>query len=68
MQNNNPVLFIEINNSNFIFYVIKHLEDKSIKILYEKRIPLQGINNNKISNFDLISEIFKNNIYSIEKN
>ena len=67
MQNNNPVLFIEINNSNFIFYVIKHLEDKSIKILYEKRIPLQGINNNKISNFDLISEIFKNNIYSIEK-
>ena len=28
MQNNNPVLFIEINNSNFIFYVIKHLEDK----------------------------------------
>ena len=40
MQNNNPVLFIEINNSNFIFYVIKHLEDKSIKILYEKRIPL----------------------------
>ena len=33
----------------------------------KKEFRSQGINNNKISNFDLISEIFKNNIYSIEK-
>ena len=60
-------LFIEINDSQFIFYVSKIDEKNDFKILSELKIPLEGIDNYRFSDFGKVSDILKKNIYSIEK-
>ncbi len=67
MQSDSPYLFIEINNSEFIFIVIENVENNEFKLLYEISVPIEGIQNNKISDHNLVFEIFKKNIYLIEQ-
>ena len=67
MSNNSSTLFIEINNFEFIFIVVSNLEDDDFKIIYRTSVPLQGILNNKVFNYDLVLKIFKENIYLVEK-
>ena len=61
-------LFIEINNFNFVFVVVERVNENYSKIILEENIPIQGIQDNKITDYNLILKIFKEKIYLLEQN
>ena len=67
MKLSSPTLFVEINNENFIFLAFDISENNKFELLQKNSIPIQGIYEKKISNFQLVIDLFKKNIYSIEK-
>ena len=67
MINSHPTLFLEINNKNLIFIVGKTDQNNILKIEYKLEVPLKGIENNRISNFDDIFKIIKENIFLVEQ-
>ena len=68
MQIYSPILFIEINNFEFIFKVVDSDDNnRKCKLIYSNRIPSQGLSNNKIINYDLLPNFIKKNIFSIEQ-
>ncbi len=67
MQINPLNLFIEINNSEFVFVVVESVDDNNSKIIFIENIPIQGIKDNKIYDYNLILTIFKEKIYLLEK-
>ena len=62
-----PILFIEINNSEFKFIAGDFNENKNLELVHTIEIPLQGINDKKISDLKLVSDIIKDNVYLIEQ-
>ena len=62
-----PILFIEINNTEFKFIIGNFNENKNLELLHTIEIPLQGINDKKISDLKLVSSIIKDNVYLIEQ-
>ena len=62
-----PILFIEINNSEYVFVVGDSDENNNFKIIYKNVIPAEGIKNQKITDFDLIFDVLKRNIYLVEQ-
>ena len=62
-----PILFIEINNSEFKFVVGDFNDNKNLELVHTIEIPLQGINDKKISDLKLVSDIIKDNVYLIEQ-
>ena len=67
MSVSEPILFIEINNYEFIFIVGDLDENKNVELVHSIKIPIQGIYNKKISDLKLVSNIIKENIYLIEQ-
>lgn len=67
MSVRDPILFIEINNSEFIFIVGDFNQNKNLELVYKIKIPLKGINEKKISDLKLVSNIIKENVYLIEQ-
>ena len=67
MQTNNPNLFVEINDLNFIFAVGAYDENQNLKILEKITIQSEGIQQNRFTNIDNVSEIIKTNVELIEK-
>ena len=68
MKSLNPKLLIEINKNEFIFVVIKNEnENENIQNIDKIIIPLNGFNSNKISDYDIVFQILKKNIYLLEQ-
>ena len=67
MELNQPILFIEINDLNFIFAAAIQDENQNIKVIEKMITPNKGIDKNKIINIDQASEEIKNNVAAIEK-
>ena len=67
MKNLFPILFVEINNLEYIFAVGDKNENNHFKLIYKKIVPNLGINNSKILDFDLTHNTIKENIYLIEQ-
>ncbi len=67
MQIKSPNLFIEISNSELIFFAGEIKENDNYDLLHTVKVPLNGAADYKIYNFDLIKKIIKDNIYSFEK-
>ncbi len=67
MELNEPNLFIEINNNEFIFLTVDNISDDKFKLVFKKVIPLQGIHNKQITDLELVYNIIKKSIYSIEE-
>ncbi len=67
MQISNPQLFIEINESNFIFIVCVFDDNQNLKIQEKIIVRSEGIANNRLTNIELVSVILKKNINEIEK-
>ena len=59
MKANTPILFIEINNYEFFFVAGEENENNYFKILHEISVPLQGVRNYQITDFDLFLNIIK---------
>ncbi len=67
MEMQNPTLFIEINNSEYFFAVGDLNKEDEFKLLYKYTAPIRGIENSRISDFDLVYQDIKKNIYLIEQ-
>ncbi len=61
-------LYLEIDTLNFNFYVGESDEQNNFKIIYKFHTPSIGIENNRISDFDIVFNTIKEIIYSIEQN
>ena len=66
MQENSPLLFIEINSFEFIFFVVNQNTEEKVEIIYKESIPMMGSLNQKISNQDSILTKVKEKIYLTE--
>ena len=66
MKINSPTLFIEINNSEYIFTAGDKVED-NFQLIYKHISPIRGIENLRIIDFDIVLEDIKKNIYLIEQ-
>ena len=53
MQINSPSLYIEINSFDFIFLVGDSDLNNKFKLIYSKKIPQEGISENKITFIDI---------------
>ena len=62
-----PILIIEINNSDYIFAVGEKNEDNHFKLIYKNLVPNESKNNYKITDYDVIYNIIKENIFLIEQ-
>ena len=67
MQNDNPVLFIEINETNYIFVAGIYDDNHNLKILETIITPTEGMNKNKFDDINNASKIIKKNVELIEK-
>ena len=67
MKNSSLSLYLEINNLNFIFFVGENDQHDNFKIIYRLEIPLKGIDNNRITDLEEVSDVIKRNIYIIEQ-
>tara|TARA_B100001057_G_scaffold55765_1_gene49528 strand:+ start:696 stop:1889 length:1194 start_codon:yes stop_codon:yes gene_type:complete len=67
MKNSSLSLYLEINNLNFIFLVGEKDRYDNFKIVYKLELPLKGINNNRITDLEEVSDVIKKNVYIIEQ-
>ena len=67
MIENFKTLFLEINKTNFSFFVGEIDEKNNFKINFKLNVPLEGIENNRISNLEKVFNLIKENIYLIEE-
>jgi cell division ATPase FtsA len=67
MEIYSPKLFIEINNSEYIFAVGDENEKKNFQIIFKSIEQLHGIQKKRITDFDLVFNTIKKNIYAIEQ-
>ena len=67
MSGETPKLFIEINNSEFIFAAGTENKEKSIKFIFKVITPLQGIKNYRITDLGLVCEAIKKGVYTVEQ-
>ena len=67
MRNNSLEIYLEINKSNFIFFVGKYDEKNNLKIIHELKTQIVGLEDNRISDFDKVFNLMKENIYLVEK-
>tara|TARA_X000000368_G_scaffold418427_1_gene418032 strand:+ start:3767 stop:4969 length:1203 start_codon:yes stop_codon:yes gene_type:complete len=67
MQIDQPYLFVEINDKNFIFLVVQYNQDLEFKILHSTITPSQGVINGKITDVLLSNKIIKETVEKIEK-
>ena len=66
MQTDIPTLFVEINESNYIFVAGIHDDNQNFKIIEKIISPNEGIEKNKFTNIDLAEKLIKKNIQNIE--
>ena len=67
MENIRSTLFVEINKFEYIFAVGNYKNDNTCELLQKINVPIKGITNNKISDFEIFLSIIKENIFSIEQ-
>ena len=67
MDTHSPNLFIEIDNSKYIFSVGEDDEQGNFKVIYKSIDSIQGIENHRIINLELVFKSIKENIYLIEQ-
>ncbi len=67
MEIDHPVLFIEINNTNYVFVAGVYDENQKLKVIEKIITPNAGIEKNKLTNIIEASDVIKKNISIIEK-
>ncbi len=67
MEIYSPKLFIEINNLEYTFVVGDKNKNNQFKLVYNHTVPTQGMPNYRVTDFDLVFNIIKKNIYLIEQ-
>ena len=60
-------LFLEINDTNFIFFAGENDQQGNFNITFKFETPLVGFENNRITDFEKVNEIIKEKIFLIEQ-
>lgn len=68
MKTFSTTLYLEINNLNFIFFTGEIDEQNNFNIIHKLKVPIVGIENNRIFDFEKVFKEIKENIYLIEQN
>ena len=68
MKTFSPTLYLEINNLNFVFFTGEIDEQNNFNIIHKLKVPIVGIKNNRIFEFEKVFKKIKENIYLIEQN
>ena len=66
MNKSDFTFYVEINEFDYIFYIGENDEQKNFKVLYEYKVPLNGIKNSQILDVNIVLNTIKKNIYFIE--
>lgn len=66
MENNNPILFVEINEKNYIFVVGKYNENQNFRVVEKITNKAEGIIKGKFTNVEEASKTIKKNVEIIE--
>ena len=66
MQTDIPILFVEINDLNYIFVAGVYDDSQNFKIIEKIVTPNEGINKNKFANIYQAQEVIKKNVQLIE--
>ena len=66
MKDISPTLFLEINNTYFNFFVCMYDDQDNLSIIHNSEVPIIGIEDNRISDYEKILSVIKENIYLIE--
>ena len=64
MNNIYPKLFLEINDSEYIFVIGDKNEDNKFKIIHKSIVKIRGIENSRITDFDLVFNTIKKKYFS----
>ena len=67
MKLNEPNLFIEINNYEILFLAVDISSEDKFNLIIKEEVPIQGIQNKKITDLELFYNTIKKNIYSLEQ-
>jgi cell division ATPase FtsA len=67
MNKDSLILFLEINNLNYIFFVGKNDEENNFQIIFKQEVPIAGMDNDKISSLEKVFSTIKQNLYLIEQ-
>ena len=67
MDNHSTTLYLEINNENFVFLVSTNDSQRNYVKSFKLNLPLSGVENNRITDHEKVSNVIKENIYSLEK-
>ncbi len=67
MHTNIPVLFVEINELDFIFFAVHYDENQNFKIIEKILIPSEGKSGDIFENINIVQEVIKLNVTKIEK-
>jgi len=66
MKLNEPYLIIDLNDNKIIFFVLSYNDNKDHKSIKNIIIDAQGIQNGRIVDIDLVAQLIKKTISSIE--
>jgi len=66
MQTDTPALFVEINDSNYIFVAGVYDDSQNLKIIEKIVAPNKSIDKNKFTNINEAQEVVKKNVQAIE--
>ena len=66
MEDNDPILFVEINDKNYIFIAGKYNENQNFKIIEKIIINAEGIIKGKFTNIEAASKVIKKNVEILE--
>ena len=66
MKLNEPYLIISLNDNKIIFFVISYDEDKNYKLIKTTTIDSVGIQNERIVDIELVTQLIKKHINFIE--
>ena len=66
MENNKPILFVEINEKNYIFVVGKYNENQNFRLIEKITNKAEGIIKGKFTNIEEASKTIKKNVEIIE--
>ena len=67
-MNSSLKLFLEIAGSKYVFFVCEIDQHNNCKIVYKLEIPLKGIKNCSVSDFEIAFKTIKESIFEIEQN
>ena len=62
-----PYLFLEVNDNQFVFLVVKYSEDLSFEILYSTSLKSAGVKDGKIIDTEIAFKTIKENLDILEK-